>query len=246
MNVALHAWLAAWRALARYHRYTVSGFEHIDRRDAVLIAGYHGRPIAFDLCMLSAHAHDRLGYLPHGIGHRDLGRPRWARAWLRDLGALTGDDDALAEVVARGEHIIVAPGGIDEGMRHSSVRYRVDWGDHLGYLRLAARHRLPIVPAAASGVDDCFYGVDLRGALGTRSPAWLGVGATGVFPLSLPWPAKIHQRLGAPIVLPPDLDVTRRESLWPWHLRVTERVQALLDEARGVSQAHAVRGAAVQ
>ena len=45
--------------------------------------------------------------------------------------------------------------------------YEVDWGERTGYLRLALRHRLAIIPVAAAGVDDA--GATLGGA-GTDEP----------------------------------------------------------------------------
>ena len=50
---ALLAWLAGWRAMQRYHRYSVEGIDHLDTDDSLLLVAYHGRPIAHDQCMLS-------------------------------------------------------------------------------------------------------------------------------------------------------------------------------------------------
>ena len=75
----------------------------------------------------------------------------------------------------------------------------------MGYLRLAIKHRLPIVPVAASGVDDVFIGLCDGYALGKRVrmpyrlPLWIGAGMTGLWPFSLPFPVKIEQHVGEPI-----------------------------------------------
>ena len=55
---------------------------------------------------------------------------------------------------------MVQPGGTREGSRSSRIRYKVDWGKRTGYLKLALKHGLPIVPAAASGVDDTYIGLN--------------------------------------------------------------------------------------
>ena len=60
-RVPLRLWLGYWRALQRYHRYTVNGLEHLDGSRAALIVGYHGRPFAYDMCMLTVALYDRLG-----------------------------------------------------------------------------------------------------------------------------------------------------------------------------------------
>lgn len=241
-RLPLHVWLAVWRRLQCYHRYRVEGLEHLLDGRASLIVGYHGRPFAFDLCMLTVALYDRLGYLPHGIVHRGVDVLPPLR-WLTDgLGFVTGDDDRLVDAVRRGEHIVVTPGGAREGCRAFWQRYRVRWDGALGYVRLALRHRLPIVPVAAAGVDDTYVGLTDADALGrwlglprdwTWLP-WVGVGPLGLFPFSPPFPVRFVQRVGAPIDLTDGgpIDPTDRAALGRCHRRVQDAVQALLDAVR--------------
>ncbi len=106
----------------------MNGLEHLDGSRAALIVGYHGRPFAYDMCMLTVAIYDRLGYLPHGVVHRGMKHIPILR-WLVDgLGFVTGDDDDVRRAVAHGEHIVVTPGGAREGCRGLRSRYRVDWG----------------------------------------------------------------------------------------------------------------------
>ena len=64
-DLPLLCWLTTWRLARRYHRYEVVGLEHLERPGAALLVGYHGRPIAYDLCMLLVTVYERLGYMPH-------------------------------------------------------------------------------------------------------------------------------------------------------------------------------------
>lgn len=228
------AWLAAFGLARRYHRYEVHGFERLERAGAALLVGYHGRPVAYDLCMLTVTVHERLGYLPHGVVHHYVERQPLMK-WVSDgLGFVTGDGDAIARAVARGEHILVQPGGTREGCRSFRHRYEVDWGDRLGYLRLGLRHRLPIIPIAASGVDDGYLGLNDGYRLGKKVgmpgdlPLWLGIGALGPWPLSPPFPVKIEQWIGEPID-PGPIDPEDRQALLELHRRVGRAVQTLLD-----------------
>src|SRR5581483_8712394 len=105
-----------WRAMRVYHRYSVEGFEHLERGPA-LLCGYHGRPLAFDQCMLTVTIYERLGYLPHGVINKVLdSHPALQRA-IDALGFVTGDGPELAQAVARGEHVLVQPGGVREACR---------------------------------------------------------------------------------------------------------------------------------
>jgi 1-acyl-sn-glycerol-3-phosphate acyltransferase len=226
--------------LRRYLRYEVVGLERLLQPRAALLVAYHGRPLALDQCMLSVTLHERLGYMPHGIFHAALFQIPVMKRMLGDLGALGGDGPELAEAVKRGEHVCVQPGGTREGCRSFRHRYRVHWGDRVGYLRLAIKYRLPIIPLAADGVDDLYLGLNDGYTLGQRLrmpgqlPLWLGFGATGVWPLSLPWPVKVTQYVGEPFEdhLRPGLDPNERPALLVLHRQVVASVQRLLDQAR--------------
>jgi hypothetical protein len=235
------AWLTTFRLLQRYHRYEVVNLEPLLAPGAKLLVGYHGRPLAVDLCMLTVTLHDRLGYLPHGIAHGAFDRIPGMRQVADGLGFVTGDGPLLAEAVAKGEHVLVQPGGTREGCRDFRHRYQVDWGERLGYLRLAVRYGLPIVPIAGHGMDDAYVGLNDGYAWGKRVgmpgrlPLWLGVGATGLWPLSLPFPVRMTQWVGQPLTahLAPGFDGADRQALLSVHRRVTGAVQGLLDAARG-------------
>jgi len=229
--------LGACRLAQRYHRYEIDGFEHLVNPGAALLVGYHGRPVAYDLCMLTVTMYDRLGYLPHGVVHRYV-KQQPIMKWVSDrLGLVTGDGDEIARAVARGEHILVQPGGTREGCRSWRSRYEVDWGDRVGYVRLALRYGLPIVPIAAAGVDDGYIGLNNGYRLGKRIrmpgdlPLWFGIGPLGLWPLSPPFPVKIRQVIGEPI-MPAQagpIDPDDHDAVLDVHRRVTRAVQDLLD-----------------
>jgi 1-acyl-sn-glycerol-3-phosphate acyltransferase len=242
-RLPLRLWCAYWRVLQRYHRYTVQGLEHLDGPSPALVVGYHGRPFAYDMCMLTVALYDRLGYLPHGFVHRGMKRIPFLR-WLVDgLGFLTGDDDDVSRAVARGEHIVVTPGGAREGCRGLRQRYRVQWGNGVGYLRLALRHGLSVVPVAAAGADGAYIGLNDADRLGRRLGLprdwtwlpWLGFGPLGPYPLSPPFPVRMRQLVGEPIDPRGDGDIALddRPALLRLHDRVQGAVQELLDRARG-------------
>lgn len=234
----LHSWLAYWGLMARVHRFESHGLEHLDGERACLITGYHGRPVAYDLCFLSVELHKRLGYLPHAIFHGSFEAPglRW---YLEGLGSVTNDDVKLAQVVGRGEHIIALPGGTREGHRSWRRPHQVDWGERLGYLRLAIKHRMPIVPVAGAGVDRAYLGLfegyKWRKRLGLPAwmPFWAGVGPLGPWPFSPPFPVKITQCIGAPIEDTADgnLAIDDTEGLKRLHRRVIGEVEGLLARA---------------
>jgi 1-acyl-sn-glycerol-3-phosphate acyltransferase len=242
MTLPLEVWLAFWRWRQRYHRYSVEGLHHVPTDRSALIVGYHARPLAYDLCMLTVELYERRGRLPRMLVHRgvELIPPL---AWLRrGLGFIAGND--VTDAVRHGDVIMTAPGGVAEACRSACDRYRVSWGTHTGYLKLAIRHELAIVPVAAAGADDTYIGltdaVPLARCLGLPSDwawvAWVGVGPLGLWPVSPPFPVRIRQLIGEPIDPHAEgaVDPDDPEALARLHGRVVKAVQALLDRVRTI------------
>jgi 1-acyl-sn-glycerol-3-phosphate acyltransferase len=235
MNRRAQAWVTAWNLARRWHRYEVEGLETLLGDEPYLIVGYHGRPVAHGLIMLLNEIHARKGYFPHAIAHRALFDTPIVGPMFRDLGMVAGDGPALDAAVQRGEHLVVTPGGTREACRPVWRGSTVDWGHRTGYLRLAHRLGLKIVPTAAIGEDHAFIGLNDGYRLGKRLgtpgiPLWLGVGLGGIVPFALPFPVKIRQIIGAPISVDIEGDIYADEgAAHRLHQRVSSAVQALLD-----------------
>lgn len=237
---ALSLWLGWARWLKLWHRYEVQGIEVLDEPGSKLILGYHGRAFAHDLIALNWELYRRQGRIPVSIIHSfadDFGPLRWMKEGME---AVTGDEASVQKVVQEGRHIVLLPGGNREANRSFRVRYQVDWGARLGYLKFALRHRLPIVPVASSGVDDAYIGLNDGYSLGKRLklpsnlPAWVGIGPLGLMPFSPTFPVKFRQLVGQPIDLYADGTPDPRDTdhLYRLHARVTGAVQDLLNQAR--------------
>ena len=245
--------LATFRFWTQYFRFETEGFDVLATTEPSLIVAYHGGPWTFDLWMLAARMYDELGYFPWAIWHRIWWRfPALGQA-ITELGGRPGPptDAEMTGIKARGEHLVMAPGGPSEALRPFWKSHRVDFGRRRGYLRLACAHDLPIIPVVASGLDETFVGLNDGHALSTRLfgreelPAWLGLGMGGIWPLALPFPVKIHQRIGAPVRLGslPSSPADRAEFLEEANARVTRTLQSMLDALRRDQSGRRVRTA---
>ncbi len=63
------------------------------------------------------------------------------------------------------------PGGLREAVKPSALRYRLLWGDRVGFVRAAIRNQAPVVPLATLGGDEIF---DFVGDAYARGRRWLG------------------------------------------------------------------------
>jgi len=241
MNAQLAIWLPYWRLWMAYLRYSVVGLEHLDGPRAKMVAGYHARGIAWDMCMINIALYDRLHYMPHSMLHRAVHFvPFWH--WLADgLGFFISDGPDLAAAVARGEHVIITPGGADEGCRRWDESYKVNWRS-TGYLKLAIKYDMPVVPVGAAGGDGTYFGLNTGPAFGRwlglppdlAYLAWTGIGPLGLYPYSPPWPVRLFQIVGEPIDPRAEgvTSVRDKDGIRRLHERITARVQSLIDEAR--------------
>jgi 1-acyl-sn-glycerol-3-phosphate acyltransferase len=160
------------------------GLEHVPREGAVLLAGNHTLYGLLDIPMLGIAVLDATGRMVRGLGdHNHFALPIW-RDVLRRLGAVRGTRENCAALFARGEAVLVFPGGGREVMKRKGERYKLVWKERIGFARLAIEHGVPIVPFAWVGVDDMFEIVvdaaeilrspvgDLLRALGITEQPW--------------------------------------------------------------------------
>jgi hypothetical protein len=236
-QVARAWWRADWAWRRRWHRYRVEGVESLLSPGSKLLVGYHGRPIAHDLCMLQEVLREEHGVASHAFVHAAAESLHGFRHLVEGVEFLVGDDARTQAAVDAGHLLIVTPGATREGCRPSSVKYKVDWGERNGFLKLAFKYRLPIVPAGGRGVDDTYIGLNDGYAWGKKLgvpeglPAWVGVGPAGLWPLSPPFPVPITTRVGAPITdhLAPGFDPRDKAAVAALGAHVRAEVQALLD-----------------
>ena len=120
---------------------------------------------------------------PMAVVWRTQRRPIWAlgeHLWwkvpfLRRIAAAVGTVDGAPEnadrLLARGELVLVLPGGLREAVKPRELRYRLLWGHRYGFIRSAIRTQVPIVPLVSIGADEIF---DLVGNAESRGTRWLG------------------------------------------------------------------------
>ncbi len=99
---------------------------------------------------------EELGRFLRPMGDRFLfTNPRVARYLLRRGGTM-GHPDVARALMEHDQDILVFPGGAHEAVKPGRERYRLQWKDRVGFLRLAAEYGYTIVPFGLVGPDE-FY-----------------------------------------------------------------------------------------
>lgn len=199
----------------RYFRFTVEGVDQVPVRGPALLVGSHnGGTLTFDSMLTLLAIRDRFGVdrIVHPLGHDILfQRPRLREIALK-FGALRAGHDGAHEALRRGRLVLVYPGSDLDSTRSWRDRYRIELGGRTGFVKLALRAQVPIVPVVSTGTHEQFIVLTRGDGLAER----LGLKRrfrTEVFPivLSLPWgltsgylpywplPAQTALRFGAPL-----------------------------------------------
>lgn len=164
----------------------VRGAEHLPRDGPVLVVGNHSCLFFMpDVWVVGLELVRRRGLGPpaYALGYDLLFGLPVVGPFLRRIGVLpaAGGDAELA--LAEGAAVLVYPGGDHEACRPWTERNTVDLGGHRGFVRLALRAGVPVVPVVAHGSHDAVVVV----ARGERLSHLLGIDKLriNVFPIVL-------------------------------------------------------------
>jgi 1-acyl-sn-glycerol-3-phosphate acyltransferase len=150
------------------------------------------------------------------------------------FGSVQGNPDHAKELLADGNIVAVAPGGMQEALRPSSERYQVRWRKRRGFARIAIEAQVPVVLAACPRADDLYdiYANPVTKLIYDKLRMPLPL-VRGIGPTILPRPVKLVHYISEPIK-PPKLDTNpdvNEKRLDAFHLKLTKRMQQLIGEA---------------
>jgi 1-acyl-sn-glycerol-3-phosphate acyltransferase len=198
-------------AVARYTSYFTPEVRGLDRLPAdgpVLLVGNHSclfyMPEVWTCgqAVLSRRGIDAPTYL---LAYDLLFALPGVGPFLRRLGALPASTSRAESALADGACVLVYPGGDLEACRPWTQRNKVDFADRKGFVRLALRCGVPVVPVAAHGGHHSVV-VLARGDRLARA-AGLNALRINVFPFLAGLPFGVTSVLTPPPPLPAHLTV---------------------------------------
>lgn len=159
---------------ASYFRSEVRGFDRLPERGPMLVVGNHsGGQLPPDIpVLLTAWWRERGEDEPvHVLVHSFvLGLPGIGSLLARGGAVEAGQVEAEA-VLRSGSILVDYPGGDHEVFRPWNERNRIDFGGRTGFIRLALRTGVPVVPAVSVGAHETVVVL----ARGQRVAKWLGL-----------------------------------------------------------------------
>jgi 1-acyl-sn-glycerol-3-phosphate acyltransferase len=200
-------------AALRYYDPEIDGFENLPEDGPFLVVGNHSGGI---------YMPDFWAFFHRWVTERGPHAPLYSMAFdfsfalpvgglARKLGSVPASRENAALLLDRGDPIICYPGGDTEDYRPWTERHRIEFKGRTGFIRLALRHQVPVVPLIAHGSHDTIVvlarGDKIAKRLGldrlrinvmpvVLGPPW------GIAPVqlpTLPLPAKVTARVCEPI-----------------------------------------------
>ncbi len=211
-----------WEWFYRYYfRVKTDGWHHIPRQEKVLIVGSHnGGMFSADMLMMM---YDWFRYFGterrvYGLMHPSVWKINRPIAQLAvKTGAMIAHPKMAIAALQAGGSVLVYPGGAQDVFRPHHQRNQIQFAGRKGFIKLALREQVPIIPVISNGAHDTlivlgdFYKQAKQ--LHEWGMPWLFGIDPEVFPiyLGLPWilaigplpniplPVQIQTRVCAPI-----------------------------------------------
>jgi len=219
----IESWMPIWEWFYHYYfRVQTDGWHHIPTESKVLFVGSHNGGLAApDMVMMMYDWFSRFGTERpvYGLMHSHPWQVYQPLSKLAaQIGAIMAHPKMAIAALQAGASVLVYPGGPQDVFRPHSQRDKINLAGRKGFIKLALREAVPIIPAISYGAHDTLI------ILGDFYPQAKQLHAWGmpwlfdldplVFPiyLGLPWglsigplpnfplPVQIHTRVCAPII----------------------------------------------
>jgi 1-acyl-sn-glycerol-3-phosphate acyltransferase len=146
-----------WNPLMDYwFRMEVGGWDSLPDPPALLIGIHSGAPFVWDAWTVGVQWWRRFGdERPlHGTAHDALMAMPGLGGYFRKMGVLPAAPDSIAGALAAGRDVALWPGGERDSLRTWRQRDQAILAGRMGFIKLAIRSAVPIVPVATVGGPD--------------------------------------------------------------------------------------------
>jgi 1-acyl-sn-glycerol-3-phosphate acyltransferase len=183
-----------------YWRIEARGLEHVPHHGRAVLVGIHRGFMPFDGVMMVHLLEKHVGRIPRFLMHPGLVKFPFLAPFLTNLGGIIACQKNADHVLERDEILGVFPEGIRGAFRMYKDAYTLDRFGRADFVKMAIRHRAPIVPFVFLGTAETFpILLRIESSLWKRYAEWPFIPITPTFPLlPIPLPTKWHLQ-----VLPP-------------------------------------------
>ncbi|HCF59165.1 MAG TPA: hypothetical protein DFS52_14375 [Myxococcales bacterium] len=141
-----------------YYRAEAAGTEHLSDRASLIVSTHNGGAALPDTIAFLVAWHRRFGAQAplHGLVHKIVLRLPGLRTMVPKLGGLPASHESGQAVLTADRPLLVMPGGDLDALKPFRERHTVTFGPRRGFIRLALRNQVPIVPVVSVGAHETF------------------------------------------------------------------------------------------
>jgi 1-acyl-sn-glycerol-3-phosphate acyltransferase len=193
-----------WNPLMDYwFRMEMEGWENLPEPPALLIGIHSGAPFVWDAWTIGAQWWRHFGSSRpmHGTAHDALMAAPLIGAYFRRMGVLPAAPDSISAALAAGHDVALWPGGERDALRPWTQRDEAVLAGRTGFVKMAIRSAVPIVPISTVGGPDSMP-VLARGRRIASALQLDKVARLKLFPIAVQMPWGISPALLPEIPLP--------------------------------------------
>jgi 1-acyl-sn-glycerol-3-phosphate acyltransferase len=231
---------------SHYYRVETRGLDNAPRSGPFLLIGNHNGGVAAPDTGMTVHAWNMARGVDapiYGLTHPRVFDIPYFNVYAMKTGCIRADRRVAMAALERGAPLHIYPGAGDDAYRTFDRRHEIVLGGRVGFVRLALRYGLPILPVVTLGAHEALIVLNDGKALARR----LGLDRLGVeqvpISLSFPWgltigmlpycppPVKIEIEVGEAISFPgfgPEA-AGDREAVGACFAKVERIMQGMLD-----------------
>lgn len=221
--------IPVFEILEKYFRYESLGLENIPKKRGALVVMNHGI-IPFHGFLFTKHLVQRRSIYPRGLGAGflfDLPLVKW---FFLKGGAVNANNRNAKALLLKKQCVVLAPGGIYEGLICQPGMKRIPWERRKGFVRLAVETGVPIIPTFCHGINEVYFNstfllwwrIKLLELTRFSVPLFIGIGL-------LPFPKKLFHLIGKPIPTHRNRGESKEAAIKRIHVRVMNEMNRLAE-----------------
>ena len=198
----------------RYFSYQHRGFDRIPDGAGLFVGNHNAGFVSPDTFLFSSQLFKERGIedIPYALTHEAVLQVPFFHHLGTRIGCIRASHENATKAFAADHKVLVYPGGDEDVFRPYRDRNKVVFGGRQGYIRLALRQNVPIIPVVTAGAHETFLVLEdmkwLAKILKThkvmRTKVWPLIlsfpwGLTlGITPPHLPLPSPVHMEVVEP------------------------------------------------
>jgi 1-acyl-sn-glycerol-3-phosphate acyltransferase len=185
-----------------YWRIEAEGMEHVPRDGRAVLVGTHRGFVPWDAMMALHLVVRETGRIPRFLTHPGLFKFPFIASLMTRLGGVIACQESAERVLEGGGLVAIYPEGVRGAFALHRNAYKIQPSWRNTFVKVALRHRAPIVPFVNVGSADSLpVFAQIRSRTWTRYSDWPCI-PLSTFPfLPVPLPSKWHVRFLPPIYL---------------------------------------------